>query len=162
MNFLLRLSWLISLGISLLGFIIIEHFFTIQPEGVSGSGNSGAIGIALVLPFLLLSLFTTYRYFSELSRNAKDKLNRIFAFVSGIILIGIFIYFANGYKNDIIESLGGPTTDPNSKIYGFPLLNQYTNHVFFNFYTFGLVHTISGLIGGFVGLSKPKKEELPE
>nr|WP_106780281.1 nucleoside-diphosphate sugar epimerase [Lysinibacillus timonensis] len=159
---MLKLSWLISLGISLIGFMIIEHFFTIQPDGISGSGNLGAVGIALVFPFLILSLFITYRYFSTITQQAKHPFIRCLFLLSGVGLFIIFTYFANGYKNDVLFSLGGPTSDPNSKIYQYPLLNQYTNRIFFNFYTFGIVHSISVVIGCFVGLLKPKKEELPE
>ncbi|HWL25460.1 MAG TPA: nucleoside-diphosphate sugar epimerase [Ureibacillus sp.] len=159
---MLKLSWLISLGISLIGFLIIESFFTIQPEGSSGSGNLGAVGIALVLPFLLLSLYTTYRYFSTLLGQSTDTLNRVLILVSSIVLFGVFLYFSNEYRTDVIDSLGGPTTDPNSKIYQYPLLNQFTNSIFFNFYTFGLIHTISGVIGGLVGWIRPKKEESPK
>ncbi len=159
---LLKLSWMISLGISLLGFLVIENFFTIQPKGISGSGNLGAVGIALVFPFLLLSLFTTYRYFFTLSNQAKNRLNRVITVITGFVLLGIFIYSSISYKNDIFESLGGSTTNPDSTIFQYPLLNQYTNHLFFNFYTFGLVHTISGLIGGLIGWFKPKKEESSE
>ena len=159
MNWLLKLSWLISLGISLFVFLMIEHFFTIQPEGTSGSGNLGAVGIALVLPFLILSLFTTFRYLSTFVNQTKDPLNRVFTIISMIVLLNIFIYFAYSYQQDVFESLGGSTSNPNSQIYQYPLLNQYTNHIFFNFYTFGLVHTFSGLIGSIVGWFKPKKEE---
>lgn len=161
---MLKLSWLISLGISLIGFLVIEHFFTIQPEGVSGNGNLGAVGITLVLPFLLLSLLTTFRYFLVLSQNMKDTINKIIFIISSFILIGVFVYFSIDYKNTILASLGGPVSDPNSTIYGFPLLNQYTNHIFFNFYTFALVHTVSGTIGIIIGLLKPVKikEELPQ
>lgn len=155
---MLKLSWLISLGISLFGFLMIEHFFTIQPEGTSGNGNLGAVGIALVLPFLILSLFTTFRYSSTIVYQAKDPLNRIFMITSLIVLIGVFIYFAYSYQQDVIKLLGGPTSNPDSKIYQYPILNQFTNHIFFNFYTFGLIHTVSGLIGSIFGWFKPKKE----
>lgn len=158
-GFVLKLSWLISLGISLIGFLVIEHFFTIQPEKVSGSGNLGAVGITLILPFLLLSLLTTCRYFLVLFQNTIGQINKIITVISGFILIGIFIYFSIDYKNDVINSLNGPTWDPESEIYGLPTLNQYTNHIFFNFYTFALVHTISGTIGTIIGILKREKEK---
>lgn len=156
---MLKLSWLISLGISLIGFLVIEHFFAIHPENFSGSGNLGAVGIALVLPFLLLSLLTTFRYFLVLSRNTIGQINKLITVISCFILIGIFIHFSLDYKNGVIDLLGGPISDPESEIYGFPVLNQYTNHIFFNFYTFALVHTISGTIGTMIGILKPEKEK---
>lgn len=53
---MLRLSWLISMGISLFGVMIIQHFFTMKPDKTANAGNLGALGIALVAPFILLSL----------------------------------------------------------------------------------------------------------
>ena len=160
---MLKLSWLISLGISLLGFLIIENFFTIKPEGVSGNGNLGAVGMALVLPFLLLSLLTTFRYFLTVSKQASDRLVKVISFIGGFALIGVLLYFAIDYKNNVLESLGGPVSNPDSKIYGYPILNQYTNRVYYNFYTFALIHSISGLVGAIVGIlnTEKKKEELP-
>lgn len=155
---MLRLSWLISIGISLLGVMIIEHFFSLSPEGVSEGGNLGAVGITLVIPFILLSLVTTFRYFTEASRMFKDSILRVILIMAGIGLILATAYYANDYKNEVYTSLGGTTKDVSSIIYGFPMLNEYTNHIFINFYTFAFVHMISAVAGGVFGMIKPKKE----
>ncbi|MEO4052002.1 nucleoside-diphosphate sugar epimerase [Solibacillus sp. CAU 1738] len=155
---MLRLSWLISIGISLFGVMVIEHFFTLTPEGIAGSGNLGAVGIALVIPFILLSLFTTFRYFTEASRNAGDPILRGILIIAGIGLIIATAYYANVYKNEVYSSLGGTTNDAGSVIYGFPVLNEYTNRIFINFYTFACIHTISAITGAVFGIIKPKKE----
>lgn len=154
---MLRLSWLISLGISLFGVMIIQHFFTVKPDEVANAGNLGALGMALVAPFILLSLFTTYRFFVESSRHAKDHLMRMIYFVFGVALVVVLIYYANDYKADVFARLGGDTKTVGSQIYGFPLLNEYTNSIFFNFYTFGLVHAITGLVGAILGMLRPVK-----
>lgn len=159
---MLKLSWLISIGISLFGVMIIEHFFSLSPEGVAKTGNLGAVGIALVIPFILLSLLTTFRYFAELFRNLKDKLLTIILVIAGIGLIVATAYYANDYKNEVYATLGGTTKDANSIIFGFPILNEYTNRIFINFYTFAFVHTISAVAGGIFGLIKPKKENVQE
>lgn len=157
---MLRLSWLISMGISLFGVLIIQYFFTVKPDATAeAAGNLGALGIALVAPFILLSLFITYRFFVELSRDAKDRLMRMIYLVFGGALLAVFIYFAVDFKNDVFTSLGGNTTTLGSQIYGFPVLNEYTNHIFINFYTFGIMHTLSGLIGAILGIIKPRKPE---
>ena len=63
---MLRLSWLISIGISLFGVLLIEHFFTITADDSGrANGNLGAVGLALVLPFILLSLSTFFVGFTE-------------------------------------------------------------------------------------------------
>ncbi|MEK4230269.1 nucleoside-diphosphate sugar epimerase [Solibacillus sp. FSL H8-0538] len=154
---MLRLSWLISMSISLFGVMIIENFFTLSPEGQPGAGNLGAIGLALVMPFLLLSILTTYRFFLQVSRRSTDRMMGTIMLFFGFALIGVLVYYAIDYKNEAFAALGGNTNNPESTIYGYPLLNQYTNHIFINFYTFAVVHTTFALIGAIVGIFKPKK-----
>ena len=154
---MLRLSWLISMGISLFGVMIIQHFFTVKPDEVANGGNLGALGMALVAPFILLSLFTTYRFFVESSRHAKDHMMSMIYFVFGVALVIVLIYYAKDYKADVFARLGGDTKTVGSQIYGFPLLNEYTNSIFINFYTFGIVHTIIGLAGAVLGMLRPVK-----
>ena len=154
---MLRLSWLISMGISLFGVLIIQNFFTVKPDDVANGGNLGALGLALVAPFIILSLFITFRFFTESARNAKDRLMRMIYLVFGFALLAAFIYYAIDFSNNVYASLGGDTKTPGSSIYRFPLINEYTNHVFLNFYTYGIVHTLSALIGAANGMVKPKQ-----
>lgn len=158
---MLRLSWLISLGISLFGVMMIQHFFTVKPDDVAHGGNLGALGLALVAPFIILSLFITFRFFAESARNAKDHIMRMIYFVFGVALFIAFIYYAIDFSKDAYASLGGNTKTVGSTIYGFPVLNEYTNHIFLNFYTFGIAHTLSALIGTIVGIVKPTKQPQP-
>ncbi|RUL46481.1 MULTISPECIES: nucleoside-diphosphate sugar epimerase [Lysinibacillus] len=144
---MLRLSWLISLGISLIGFLIIGNLYSVKIE--EGSGNFGFVGIIFVVPFLLLSLFTTFRYFLAVARNSVDRLMKTLSIVSGFIFIGILIYFVIDYKNAIYLTLSDSLSD-------LPLINEHTYTVFLNFYTFALIHAIVGLIGGIVGLTKKR------
>ena len=154
---MLRLSWLISMGISLFGVMLIQYFFTTKPEDVAEAGNLGALGLAIAAPFILLSLFITYRFFVESSRTARDQLIRSIYLIFGVALLIAFLFFAVDFKNDVYASLGGNIKTPGSQIFGFPVLNEYTNHIFINFYTFGIVHTASALIGTIVGIIKPAK-----
>ena len=152
---MLRLSWFISLGISLFGVLIIEYFFTMQPDEVASSGNLGALGLALVLPFVALSLFITFRFFTQFIRTRQDMLSRSIAFIFSVALAIVLFIYAKQYGADVYDSLGGTTHDKQSIIYGFPALNEYTNRVFINFYTFALVHTVAAFIGIVYGLVKP-------
>lgn len=156
---MLRLSWMISVGISLFGVLLIEHFFTISAgeEGMA-NGNLGAVGLALTLPFILLSLFTTFRYFTEVSRKSTDRILRNCLLLGGFALAAALFYYANEYQKDIYASLGGSPAQKDSVIYGYPLLNEYTNKIFINFYTFSFIHTISALAGGVFGIVKPSNK----
>lgn len=161
---MMRLSWLISIGISLFGVLLIEHFFTMKVEDIpAANGNLGALGLALVAPFILLSLFITFRYFLTVSRQSKDPLMRSIYLGFGIVFTMTLIYFALDYKNDIFAELGGTTKDPDSIVYGFPWLNEYTNRVYINFYTFAFIHSLVAIIGAVYGIfskgpSEPSSE----
>ena len=157
---MLRLSWLISIGISLFGVLLIEHFFTLTADSTNGhGGNLGAVGLALVAPFILLSLFITFRYFAERSRQAKDSILRICLLIGGGALAAALLYYALDYKEAVYTTLGGTTKDKDSVIYQFPVLNEYTNKIFINFYTFTFIHTISAIVGGVFGMLKPQQPE---
>lgn len=154
---MLRKSWLISIAISLFGVMIIEYFFTFKLDDTVKHGNLGIVGLALITPFILLSLFVTFRFFMELARGSKDSILRNILVIAGIGLIIATGYYAVQYKNDVYASLGGTTYDPQSQIYGLPVLNEYTNRVFINYYTFLFIHTISAVLGAIYGVVKPKK-----
>ena len=157
---MLRLSWLISIGISLFGVLLIEHFFTLTVNDTEAhGGNLGAVGLALVAPFILLSLFITFRYFTERSRKARDRILRFFLLIGGGVLAIALLYYALDYKDQVYATLGGTTKDNGSLIYQFPVLNEYTNKIFINFYTFAFIHTISAILGGVVGIFKPQQTE---
>ena len=157
---MLRLSWLISIGISLFGVLLIEHFFTLTADDIGGQGgNLGAVGLALVAPFILLSLFITFRYFTERSRKAHDPILRICLLIGGGFLAVALLYYALDYKDEVYATLGGTTEDKGSLIYQFPVLNEYTNKIFINFYTFAFIHTISAILGGLFGILKPQQAE---
>ncbi|MEC1180451.1 nucleoside-diphosphate sugar epimerase [Metasolibacillus meyeri] len=154
---MLKRSWLISMAISLFGVMMIEYFFTFKPENTVKHGNLGIIGLALVVPFILLSLFITFRFSTELSRQTHDKMLRTILLIAGVGLVIATAYYALQYKDEVYTSLGGTTRDADSKIYGLPLLNEYTNRIFINYYTFLFIHTLSAIGGTLYGIAKPKK-----
>ena len=160
---MMRLSWLISIGISLFGVMLIEHFFTMKLEDEpTVNGNLGAVGLALVAPFILLSIFITFRYFTTMSHQAIDPLMRSIYIGFGIVFLLTVTYFAIDYKNMVYGELGGTTNEPSSIIYGYPLLNEYTNRVYINFYSFTALHTLVAIIGAIYGIFRKAPQEQNE
>lgn len=142
MMVMIRLSWLISLAISFFGFLIVNQLFGVQPEGASG--NLGFIGMIFLIPFVLLSLFTTFRYFFTVARPAK-KTSQFAGIFGGFLLIGLFFYFLIGlYQSNEVSLFE---------------LNKEAGQFYFDIYTFGLIHSISGVLGALVGALKPEKME---
>lgn len=156
---MLRLSWLISIAISFFGVMIIEHFFSMTPDNTDRGGNLGAFGIALVIPFILLSLFTSFRYFFVTSRNAQNAILRLGLILLGVLFVSVMFSYAIDYKDSVYAALGGTTSDPQSQIYGYPVLNEYTNQIFVNLYTFAFVHGLTALIAAIVGMIKGPEQE---
>ncbi|MEH7012161.1 hypothetical protein V7087_15335 [Neobacillus niacini] len=113
--------------------ILMVKEFSFSPESFSGNGNP----VILIYPFVLLT-FTLFGYelFLKLKgASFKGSTWRNVVVCSFIILLAASVLeFA--YINELIQKLGGPPTNEESRIYRFPWLNQYTNTIFVNFYTF--------------------------
>jgi hypothetical protein len=137
-----RLSWLISSSIAIFGVMLIQYFYQFKSE----TGNLGIVGIAIVLPFVLLCLFITFRYFRSASKAMSDKIMLICYNIFGIALATAFIYFAIDYRNEVFQTLGGGASSPNSTIYGEFGLNSDTSNVYFNFYTISATITVTAVI----------------
>ena len=153
---LIRLSWLISCGIAIFGVMLVQYFFQIRTE----TGSLGIVGIALVIPFILLCLFITFKYFSYLATIKTDTITRIIYIVFGILFVGVLFYFAIDYKDTVYTELGGTTHDKDSAIYGMSWLNEKTSVIYFNFYTILISISSTALIGYINRLIGQKEKEL--
>lgn len=132
-----RLSFFISLGISLLGVLIVQNLF-------EDDKYLGFVGITFVTPFILLSLFITYRYFLLVVKETNDNLLK-FTVIFGSLLLLIFLaYFSYQYKFQVVK---------NTKTL-FPPFNEKTYQAYLNFYTFAFIHTFSALLGSIFGMIK--------
>lgn len=157
---MIRRSWLISMAISLFGVMMIEHFFTLKGDEHNATGaNLGIFGLALVVPFILLSIFITVRFFMHYARTANDKIMRTIIMIFTFAFIFVVGYFAIDYRADVYAELGGNQNDSTSIIYGMSVLNEYTNRVFINMYTYFFIHAIAAFIGLVIGILKPLKDE---
>lgn len=120
-------------------FIYLVDLFTIRPHVISGNGN---LGLLVVGPTLIFFIFFARSLWKGVG------LVRIKSRTSTMIMIGSFVLFIMfcileyQFAVDLIKDLGGSPKEPESRIYRFPWLNQYTNTLFINFYTFGILATV--------------------
>ena len=152
---LIRLSWFISCGIAIFGVMLMQYFFQIK----SDTGSLGIVGIALVVPFVLLCLFITYKYFAYLATIKIDTITRIIYIGFGILFVGVLFYFAIDYKNTVYAELGGTIHDKESAIYGMSWLNEKTSVIYFNFYTILIAISTAAFIGYVSRLIQPQIEK---
>ncbi|WHZ03886.1 hypothetical protein QNH48_04280 [Neobacillus sp. YX16] len=113
--------------------ILMVKEFSFSPETFTGNGNP----VILIFPFVLLT-FGLFGY--ELFLRLKEASFKKSAWRNVVICSFIFFLAASmlefEYFNELIQKLGGTPTNEESRIYHFPWLNQYTNTIFVNFYTF--------------------------
>lgn len=151
-----RLSWLISSGLAIFGVMMIQYFYQFESE----TGSLGVVGLALAIPFVLLCLFITFRYFTDLSRHkATDGLMRGIYMLVGVAFLFALIYFALDFKEVTFAELGGSTTDKDSQVYGLFWLNEHTSAIYFNFYTIAALISLAAITGAVNGVFKPKRKE---
>lgn len=119
--------------------ILMVKEFSFSPESFSGNGNP----VILIFPFVLLT-FGLFGY--ELFLKLKEASFKKAAWRNVVLFSFIFFLAASmlefEYSNELIHKLGGTPTNEESRIYHFPLLNQYTNTIFVNFYTFLIYSSI--------------------
>jgi len=143
--YVIRLSWLISLAITFFGFLIVHQLFETEVSGATG--NLGFIGIIFLFPFILLSLLTTFRYFLTVVRTGK-KQGKWLIIYGGLLLTALFLYLFIDMK----KSMGASLFE----------ISEETGRLYFDVYTFGLIHSISGELGALYGAFNPKNPEIDE
>ncbi|WP_245629837.1 small integral membrane protein 15 [Domibacillus robiginosus] len=139
--------WVILLVVSFSGFIVLEKVFTMPPNVTSGNGNVGLLVILCLSPFFIASCFATVKITKRiLAGRSSQKLTVLVLILC--LVSSLFLLFAiTDYANELIAALGGSPANENSRIYRFGWLNQYTNSLFFNVYTFLLTHVFSVIVG---------------
>ncbi|MBT2640427.1 hypothetical protein [Bacillus sp. ISL-39] len=119
-------------------FIYLVDLFTFKPHVISGNGN---LGLLFVGPALIIFIFFAISLWKGLG-NLKLKYSP--TMMIGFGAIALFIMFCileYKFAANLINDLGGTPKEPSSKIYRYPWLNQFTNTIFINFYTLGILAT---------------------
>ena len=119
-------------------FIYLVDLFTFKPNVISGNGN---LGLLFVVPSSVLFLLFAKRLWKGLG---------MFEFISSLwmkigcgafALLLLFCFLEYKFVISLINNLGGTPNMASSRIYRYSWLNQYTNTIFINYYTLGIVAT---------------------
>ncbi|MET3697452.1 hypothetical protein SAMN05877753_10649 [Bacillus oleivorans] len=145
MSKLKRNVWIISFIVTAGGFFLL-YKFTIHPSTVSGNGNP-----ALIILWLFWPAFICFYYLTGQTTRVIFTKYRNINLIFSVLLICtgaslLLLIPITSFAGQLIETLGGPSTEPDSRIYRFPLWNQYTNSLFFNIYTFLLSIFVTAII----------------
>ncbi|WP_276352523.1 hypothetical protein [Cohnella caldifontis] len=125
----------LSLSAAFFGFVRLFTFAYKTGGPVSGNGNPGLLIAFPALVFYSVTLFYIYkagRYFFRFgNRRVASRYPLVLFFPLAVCGYGEF-----RFARSLLRHLGGGPGDPDSVIYRWPLLNQYTNTMFLNAYTF--------------------------
>ncbi|UOQ86303.1 hypothetical protein [Gracilibacillus salinarum] len=116
--------------------LFLVKLFTIEPEVISGNGNLGIIFVFTGILLLVLFILELIKFMKEKRWIGKNK--RLL-FAIAIVVIMISSYFEYLFVMDLVGQLGGPPDAENSRIYRYSWLNQYTNTIYLNVYTYCMV-----------------------
>ncbi|KZE69114.1 hypothetical protein AWM68_02280 [Fictibacillus phosphorivorans] len=119
--------------IASLFFIFLVDLFTQKPGRLGGNGNLGLIPLFFAVIIIIYFVFTFLKLLKKIELNRK---NWIILLVASSLVFIISISMEVFFVNRLIGELGGPPTNIDSQIYRFGWLNQGTNTLFVNMYTF--------------------------
>ncbi|WHY01462.1 hypothetical protein [Neobacillus sp. DY30] len=115
--------------------IVMVREFSVSPQSFSGNP------VILIFPFVVLT-FGLFGY--ELFLKLKEASFEISTWRNIVVCSCIVLVAASVseivYYSELIRELGGSPSTKGSRIFSLPWLNQYTNTIFVNFYTF-LIYT---------------------
>lgn len=152
-----NLSWYISLGITFAGFMIINYFFTLDKGEKLGNINPAFIPMVILIPFLLLSLFITFRVGASFF--SKATMGKILSAI-GLMLFILFLAGSSEYTyiQDQLDMLKGDWNNQQSIIYGLSPFNGYTNDWYFNESVFLIIHTAAFALGSLLKVNEEDTE----
>jgi hypothetical protein len=119
-------------------FVYLVDLFTFKSHVISGNGN---LGLLFVGPGLIIFIFFAICLWKGLGNLSLKSSTSIMIGLGAFALFIIFLILEYKFAANLINDLGGPPKEPSSKIYRFSWLNQYTNTIFINFYTLGILAT---------------------
>ncbi|WP_422124464.1 hypothetical protein DHX103_06505 [Planococcus sp. X10-3] len=160
MNKILLVLYVVSTGMVMLGFYAI-NFFT-EPVGEDGAGggngNPGLFPVVFIMPFFFYFLYGTVEISMRLAESYRKKRTLFVSLVLSVLAtISIAIYTflkAEALRTDILQKRDDLETASE-----FPLLNTFSNSIFFNPLTFVLVVLVCYMIGALWSVSRARHKE---
>ncbi|WP_158651531.1 hypothetical protein [Mesobacillus jeotgali] len=128
-------------------FIYLVDLFTIKPHVISGNGNLGLLFVVPALAFFIMFVRRLWIYLGTLKFKSNIWMKIGWGAFIILLLLSILEY---KLAIDLINDLGGTPSIASSKIYRYPWLNQYTNTLFINFYTLGIMATGTSILSIFI------------
>ncbi len=150
-----KLSLAGLLVINMAGFYLI-YDLTVPPNTISGNGNPVLLlMVPVTVIFIALNVFLGIKVNHFLQR--QSKLTTMLIITAMVAVFLVLLSAEITFVNHLMDQLGGRPDNPNLKIYGWGWLNQYTNSLYFNQYTFTMGLAVSVSLGAAVALLQTKK-----
>ncbi|MFC3210688.1 hypothetical protein [Planomicrobium okeanokoites] len=158
MNKLLFFFYVLAVLVTILVFYVMNYFTApITPsEGGGGGGNPPIIILVFTLPFIMFFVYGTIELFMRFTLKRLSKKVTIISIILSLLLAGAIVVLtiikADALRNrivDVKENFNDPSV--------FPLLNTFSNDIFFNPLTFLMVLLLCYVFGAIWGINRKKK-----
>ncbi|UOY92291.1 hypothetical protein MUG87_17950 [Ectobacillus sp. JY-23] len=120
--------------------LYLVDVFTVSPTVTSGNGN---LGLLFVFPAPIVCFFFIKHLRKVLQSLDLQPKTWLWIRVGSLLFFAIGCLLEYQYVLHMIHSLGGTPKEEASRIYRYPWLNQYTNTMFVNVYTFLCISTLA-------------------
>lgn len=139
-------TFTIFLGLSMIFFFLIDIFTLkprLDPESVSGNGNLGIVVLLFLVPIFLFWLGIWYKFLYKGFQH-ESPVNIKKYLLNGTLLFIVGIVFQFYFVSSSFKKLVNHEYNPFEEGYRGSMINQYTNTLFFNGSTYGIV--VSGVL----------------
>ncbi|CAG7644029.1 hypothetical protein ACFQI7_09125 [Paenibacillus allorhizosphaerae] len=145
-----RIVCVVSFAMCVISLLLVL-LFTIPPTRISGNGNPGLLFVITALIFFAALLVSIcIESVKLLAKSGAGNPPAAILSIALSLLIVVLVIAQIDYQNKLLIELGGDDANPNSKIYRFFILNQYTNTMFFNEYILCIGSFGSMMLGIFI------------
>lgn len=147
-----------ALFLAIVLFYLIDLFtlnYRGKDYGTSGNGNPGLLFVFPAVPVYLFMLVFIYKLSGSYYR--RKHISLLWPAIIALLLLILCYYGEYQLAQSLIQQLGGGPHNPDSVIYRWSWLNQYTNTLFFNGFTFTIGVLLAVLISSCQELVRRRK-----